>query len=155
MEIGIRTGGAPDGGDGPPGAAGPDAPCGRARPADPYSPAGTSGPYSPADDADRLASLHRWLLEDDGLPRGTSVTLRPAHSPGAMGGAWEAVNIVLTHATALANLALAVATWRRTHAEPPAVRIESRGVTVSLDAGQDHDAETVRRLLGALAPPQE
>jgi hypothetical protein len=149
MEIDIRTGGAPDGNNGPPGTAGPDGPDTPAGPGD------SADPDGPAEESERLASLHRWLLDDDGLPRGTAVTLRPAHRPGSMGGAWEAVNIVLTHATALANLALAVSTWRRTHAEPPAVRIKSGGVTVTLDAGRDYDAETVRRLLGALAPPQE
>ncbi|GAA2628070.1 effector-associated constant component EACC1 [Streptomyces axinellae] len=156
MDIRIRsTGGTPLGPDAPPRTGTPAPPTGRtplpASPLDADTDTDTSGDTDI--DADQLLSLHQRLLDDDGLPRDAALTLCAAPGPESMGGAWEAVGVVLTHATALANLALAVATWRRTHAEPPGVRIEANGVTVTLPAGQDHDAESVRRLLGALTPP--
>ena len=162
MNIRIRTGGTRPGPGAPHGrGAPPHAPPGAVAPAGHTSRRTVPAPDAPvptrdADaEADQLVSLHQWLQDDYGLPRDTAVALRTAPGPEAMGGAWEAIDVVLTHATALAGLALAVATWRRTRAEPPTVRIEANGVTVTLTAGQDHDAESVRRLLGALAPPQE
>ncbi|MFJ1992872.1 effector-associated constant component EACC1 [Streptomyces asiaticus] len=103
------------------------------------------------DDGEALLSLYRWLYGDDALERTTEVELREAApEEGAMGGAWEVVNVVLTHATALANLALALAAWRQNHPSAPPLNAQANGVTVTVHTD---DPEAVRRLLEALHTP--
>ncbi|MFJ2194641.1 hypothetical protein [Streptomyces violaceusniger] len=103
------------------------------------------------DDGEALLSLYQWLYGDDTLERTTEVELREAApEDGAMGGAWDVVNVVLTHATALANLALALAAWRRTHPSAPPLNAHANGTTVTVHTD---DPEAVRRLLEALNTP--
>ncbi|MEU8822872.1 hypothetical protein [Streptomyces sp. NPDC048636] len=102
------------------------------------------------DGEESLLSLYRWLHEDMSLERTAEVELREAPTEeGAMGGAWDTVDVVLTHATALSGLALAVATWRSTRPSAPPLTVERGGVTVTVHSD---DPDEVRRLLEALAP---
>ncbi|MER8154447.1 hypothetical protein [Streptomyces sp. NPDC094472] len=102
-------------------------------------------------ESEALLSLYQWLYKDEALERTTEVELREApREEGAMGGAWDVVNVVLTHATALANLALALAAWRRTHPSAPPLNAHANGTTVTVHTD---DPEAVRRLLEALNTP--
>lgn len=104
------------------------------------------------DEREALLSLYQWLYKHDALERTTEVSLSEAPpEEGAMGGAWDVVNIVLTHATALANLALALATWRRTHPSAPPLNAQANGTAVTVHTD---DPEAVRRLLEALNGPE-
>ncbi|MGW1375198.1 effector-associated constant component EACC1 [Streptomyces sp. NPDC002446] len=99
-----------------------------------------------------LASLYRWLIQDPDVAQQAEVSLGtgPAR-PGAMGGAFEVINAVVTHGIALGSLAVACATWRAARPSAPAVRIERDGVTVTVEDGSP---ETVRRIVDALGEPQ-
>ena len=101
------------------------------------------------DEGEALRSLYRRLYRDESLERTTKVELLEApQEEGAMGGAWETVNIVLTHATALSSLAVSVAAWRQSRRSSPPLSAESNGTTVTV---RTDDPEAVRRLLEALS----
>ncbi|MFI0729888.1 hypothetical protein ACH4S9_12750 [Streptomyces sp. NPDC021225] len=100
------------------------------------------------DEGEALRSLYRHLYRDDSLERTSTVELREAPPlEGAMGGVWDTVNIVLTHATALSGLAVSVAAWRQSRPSTPPLNAQSNGTTVTV---QTDDPEAVRRLLEAL-----
>ena len=100
------------------------------------------------DEGEALQSLYRHLHRDESLERTSTVELREAPAlEGAMGGIWDTVNIVLTHATALSSLAVAVAAWRQSRPSSPPLNAQSNGTTVTV---QTDDPEAVRRLLEAL-----
>ncbi|MER6143004.1 hypothetical protein ABT174_23690 [Streptomyces sparsogenes] len=101
------------------------------------------------DEGEALRSLYRWLHRDSSLERTTKVELQEApQEEGAMGGAWETVNILLTHATALSSLAVSVAAWRQNRPSSPPLNAQSNGTTVTV---RTDDPEAVRRLLEALS----
>ncbi|MER7789105.1 hypothetical protein [Streptomyces sp. NPDC097640] len=102
------------------------------------------------DEGEALRSLYRHLYRDDSLERTSTVELReapPLPLEGAMGGVWDTVNIVLTHATALSSLAVSVAAWRQSRPSTPPLNAQSNGTTVTV---RTDDPEAVRRLLEAL-----
>lgn len=100
-------------------------------------------------EGEALRSLYRHLYRDESLERTTKVELMDApHEEGAMGGVWDTVNIVLTHATALSSLAVSVAAWRQSRPATPPLNAQSSGTTVTV---QTDDPEAVRRLLEALS----
>ncbi|MDT0547439.1 MULTISPECIES: hypothetical protein [Streptomyces] len=100
------------------------------------------------DEGEALRSLYRHLYRDDSLERTSTVELREAPPlEGAMGGVWDTVNIVLTHATALSGLAVSVAAWRQSRPSAPPLNAQSNRTTVTV---QTDDPEAVRRLLEAL-----
>ncbi|MFF5551546.1 effector-associated constant component EACC1 [Streptomyces olivaceoviridis] len=98
-----------------------------------------------------LTSLYRWLAEDPEVTRDASV-LPVATPPGAgeMGGAFEVINAVLTHAIALGGLAVSCAAWRASRTHAPVIRIERDGVTVTVE---NDSPDTVRRVIDALGDP--
>jgi Effector Associated Constant Component 1 len=98
-----------------------------------------------------LTSLYRWLAEDPEVTRDAAI-LPVATPPGAgeMGGAFEVINAVLTHAIALSGLAVSCAAWRASHPHAPVIRIERDGVTVTVEDGSP---DTIRRVIDALGSP--
>lgn len=100
------------------------------------------------DEGEALRSLYRHLYRDESLERTSTVELREAPPlESAMGGVWDTVNIVLTHATALSSLAVSVAAWRQNRPSTPPLNAQSNGTTVTV---QTDDPDAVRRLLEAL-----
>ncbi|PGH50010.1 hypothetical protein [Streptomyces sp. Ru87] len=99
-----------------------------------------------------LTSLYRWLLQDPEVTR-DAVVLPVADRPGTgeMGGAFEVLNAVLTHAVALGGLAVSCAAWRASRPRAPVIRIERDGVTVTVEDGSP---DTVRRVVEALDGPE-
>ncbi|MFI1334656.1 hypothetical protein ACH4U7_32030 [Streptomyces sp. NPDC020845] len=99
-------------------------------------------------EGEALRSLYRHLFRDESLEQTSTVELREAPPlEGAMGGVWDTVNIVLTHATALSSLAVSVAAWLQNRPSTPPLNAQSNGTTVTV---QTDDPEAVRRLLEAL-----
>ncbi|MFI8100838.1 hypothetical protein [Streptomyces sp. NPDC086023] len=97
---------------------------------------------------DELRSLHQWLLDNPEIRRQAGIELGGEPGPaGSMGGPLEYVQLVMDSGFGLANLALAVVTWRSTRPRPPAVTFERDGVTVTLTG---EDPEAAARLLEAL-----
>ena len=69
-----------------------------------------------------LNSLFRWLSRDADVRRNVSVSLSTAGAEGAMGTA-DVINVILTEATNIASLVVAIASWRDSRAEPPPVQL--------------------------------
>ena len=97
-------------------------------------------------DPEESAALYHWLRADAGLAEHARIRAgRPAE--GHL-GAIEIIDLVLTHATAGASLALAVAGWRQSRAKPgptTVTRADGKGLTVS--GPPEVVAETIERFL--------
>ncbi len=93
--------------------------------------------------------LLRWLSRDPDLRTEASMSLVPATvRPGEMGGAFEAINAVLSSGLTLAGVVVSVASWRDSKGgRGPLVRIERDGVVVEV---HDGSVETVERIVRAL-----
>ncbi|MER8048033.1 hypothetical protein [Streptomyces sp. NPDC094032] len=101
------------------------------------------------EEAAALRDFFRWLHDEDEPPG--EVALKGTPVPGTMSGGLEYIDIALTHAVALGNLALAYAGWRRARRSRAAVTFtrESDGLSVTVEDGSE---ETVRRIVRALDP---
>ncbi|QKW11177.1 hypothetical protein HUT18_26290 [Streptomyces sp. NA04227] len=103
-----------------------------------------------------MLSLYRWLGSDPEVTEGGGLSLAPRVPSGEgagldlMGPAPEVVEAVCNGAVQLAQLALAVATWRLSRPRAPQVRIERDGVTVTVEGA---GTEAVERVLRALEAP--
>ncbi|MEV7420887.1 hypothetical protein [Streptomyces sp. NPDC089919] len=99
-----------------------------------------------------VRDFYRWLCQEDEPPGRFELTSRPV--PGSMGGGLDVINLALTHAVAVGNLALAYAGWRRARRSRAVLTVTrpSDGLTVTVEDGSP---ETVQRLLSALTaePP--
>ncbi|MFD4140984.1 hypothetical protein [Streptomyces sp. NPDC058572] len=98
--------------------------------------------------------LYRWLSSDPDVANGGGLALVPCgadgEAAGTMGPGLDAVEAVINGSVQLAQLALAVATWRLARTHPPRIRIERGGTTVTLDGD---DPEWIRRVVSALDEP--
>jgi hypothetical protein len=93
------------------------------------------------DDEAELLSLHRWLKQDPELVGAVTIRLVEGEpSPELMGGALDALNVIINDAAAIAGLAVSFTTWQ-------ASRSSRRARTIRQD-GQD-------RVLAAGATPEE
>ncbi|MEV0035927.1 hypothetical protein [Streptomyces sp. NPDC050804] len=108
-------------------------------------------------DSEELLSLHRWLDSDPDVAGGSALSLVPRARTGAdseagtyMGPGPEVIEAVFNGSVQLAQLTLAVATWRLARPRPPRVRIERGGTTVTVEDG---DPESIERVLRALDGP--
>ncbi|MFD7000006.1 effector-associated constant component EACC1 [Streptomyces mirabilis] len=101
------------------------------------------------DDGRQLRALRRWLMRDPDTA-GASLSLRDRQErPGTMGGGLELIDVVLSNAVGLGGLLLAVANWRQSRGNGPEVRVEHRGVTVTVSgADPRHIERLVRQLTG-------
>ncbi len=71
-----------------------------------------------SDTDEDISALYRWLLDDDTVRRTASLELSEStQQPGAMGGAFDIINLVVTSGFSAANLAIAFATWKEAHAK--------------------------------------
>ncbi|MGW2014299.1 effector-associated constant component EACC1 [Streptomyces sp. NPDC001927] len=100
------------------------------------------------DETAALRDFFRWLRNEEEPPG--EVRLGAVPVPGAMSGGLDVIDLVLTHSTGLASLALAFAGWRRARRSPAAFTVTraSDGLSVTVEEGSE---EAVRRLLQALA----
>ncbi|WP_066954369.1 effector-associated constant component EACC1 [Streptomyces lushanensis] len=111
-------------------------------------------------DGAEVLSLYEWLRDDRDVVRGSALSLVPRARSGAdsgagthMGPGLDVVEAVFNGSVQLAQLTLAVATWRLARPRPPRVRIERGGTTVTLDSGDPGLIESVERVLRALEGP--
>ncbi|MEV7611844.1 hypothetical protein [Streptomyces sp. NPDC089799] len=96
-----------------------------------------------------LRDFFRWLRNEDEPPG--EIALSSAPVPGSMSGGLDVINVVLTHAVGLANLALVYAGWRRARRSRAVLTFTraSDGLSVTVEDGSE---ESVQRLLRALSP---
>ncbi|MDX2939323.1 effector-associated constant component EACC1 [Streptomyces ipomoeae] len=94
-----------------------------------------------------LRRLAQWLRDDELVGETATVTLPPAPpGPGQMGSAFDAIQLAVDSGFQVANLALAIAVWRRTRPERPVVTIERGGTHVQVTSS---DPELIARVVAA------
>ncbi|MGW2783286.1 effector-associated constant component EACC1 [Streptomyces populi] len=94
-----------------------------------------------------LLGLARWLREDEFVGEAAKVTLPAAPpGPGHMGSAFDVIQLAVDSGFQVANLALAIAVWRRSRPAPPVVAIERAGTRVEVTGD---DPELIARVVGA------
>ncbi|MEU4269978.1 hypothetical protein [Streptomyces sp. NPDC026092] len=100
------------------------------------------------DETAALRDFYRWLRNEEEPPGEARLGAVPV--PGAMSGGLDVIDLVLTHSTGLASLALAFAGWRRARRSRAAFTVTraSDGLSVTVEDGSE---EAVRKLLQALA----
>ncbi|MFG3708343.1 hypothetical protein ACGF7U_26905 [Micromonospora sp. NPDC047670] len=98
------------------------------------------------DGAEEIHTLYVWLRSDLELARGAEVCA-VATDPTRM-GALEVIDVVLTQATSLSALALAVVSWRQSRSRPEPVTItRPDGGTLTIGDPRQVDAEVIRAFL--------
>ncbi|MET8832793.1 hypothetical protein ABZV78_02600 [Micromonospora sp. NPDC004540] len=96
-----------------------------------------------------LRRLAQWLREKDEIRTTAKIAVMPVQpAPGTM-GATEVIELVVNIGFSSANLALAIAAWRRSRAQAPVVRIEVGERTVVIDVTDP--AEVTRAIKSATA----
>ncbi|MBM7494085.1 hypothetical protein JOD64_005307 [Micromonospora luteifusca] len=103
-------------------------------------------------DGEELGSLYRVLLQAPTVRGGAQLRLREAPPrPGEMGGAFEAIQLVVESAFQVANLVIAIAAWRSTRKPPPTItiRIDSRSAEITSD-----QPEQIDRVIESLRDPE-
>ncbi|MDT9686955.1 hypothetical protein Q5762_01030 [Streptomyces sp. P9(2023)] len=108
----------------------------------------TVGVADPGETA-ALRDFFRWLRNEEEPPGEARLSSVPV--PGTMSGGLDVIDLVLTHSTGMAGLALAFAGWRRARRNRAVFTVTraSDGLSVTVEDGSE---ETVRRLLQALVP---
>ncbi len=100
-------------------------------------------------DVDTALALRRWLSEEPAVRRHGQV-LAGTDAPGQLGGALELISVVLGTGLSVAQLVFAIAQWRQSRADAPAVTVSRTGpdgVTVRIESS---DPEAVARAVRAL-----
>jgi hypothetical protein len=95
-----------------------------------------------------LNALYGWLRADAALAREAEV--RPAPPPVGSMGALDVVDVVLTHATAMSSLAVAVLAWRQSRPRCPSITIvRADGHRLTVDHTSQLTAEMISEFLAA------
>ena len=98
-----------------------------------------------------MASLYGWLCADRDLARSGRVTGTPSSDPTVM-GALEVIDVVLTHVTGLASLAIAASAWARTRRSTVTVT-RSDGQTLTIDGASDVTSDIITEFLSSTGEP--
>jgi membrane-associated two-gene conflict system component 1 (EACC1) len=93
-----------------------------------------------------VRSLYRWLVRDPDVRRSVPVSLEPGSGEGFM-GALEVIGAVLSQATAIGTLVVAIASWRDSRAEPARVTITVGEGSVTIGGETAEQAEVMIRAL--------
>lgn len=82
---------------------------------------------------EELRQLLQWLRDDEYVGEEAALTLAAAPAPpGAMGAAFDVIQLSVDSGFQVANMVLAITLWRRGRAKPPTVTIERNGVRVDV-----------------------
>jgi hypothetical protein len=99
-----------------------------------------------------LRSLQDWLLADRTVRRGAQIELASSshEEPGRQGPAYDILSLLLGTSFNAASLGVAVASWRSSRPQPPAVLIErADGSKVTISGASPEDEQRLlRELLG-------
>lgn len=99
------------------------------------------------DDGTALTDLHRRLTQDDDLRRHARPRLRPTRQTGGSLGSVEVVEPIIGQTIALANLAVAYATWRRSRTTRAPVTITANGISLTVHDGSEESVRQITELL--------
>jgi membrane-associated two-gene conflict system component 1 (EACC1) len=97
-----------------------------------------------------LRSLKAWLAADE-LLVGTAPDLVSSRATreGEMGSLLDVLQLVVGGTIGAADLALGIATWRRSRGEPPTVELNQGGFAITLRGGTDDDLRRLAMFLAA------
>jgi hypothetical protein len=98
---------------------------------------------------DELRSLYRWLSVDSQVRRHGNLDLSaPPPQPGHMGELLDVLSLTLSSGFSAASLAVAIATWRRTHPIATSVTVERPdGSVITLNSSSPEDEVRLREFL--------
>ncbi|GLY78753.1 effector-associated constant component EACC1 [Actinoallomurus iriomotensis] len=97
-----------------------------------------------------ITSLGAWLKGRPTIVQSARVTLEHARpGSGQMGTAFEVVKLALESGFSLGNLALAIASWRRTRTSTPPLVIQVSGRTVRIGGEVTDPAQITHMLEGS------
>jgi hypothetical protein len=96
-------------------------------------------------DDESLEQFYQWLRDDVDVVRSTTITAIASEVPGNM-GAFEVIAMALSGATALANVAISWASFRRSQPAPPPITMNIVGTF------SDEQLEMLKKLDLPLAP---
>ncbi|NUT40860.1 MAG: hypothetical protein HOV86_12810 [Thermoactinospora sp.] len=100
-------------------------------------------------DTTELTTLAAWLRDDAEVRSRARVRLEGTQPrPGEMGSGFEAVSLILDHGFDLANLAIALAAWRRACRSSSDVTVERDGVTITVRNVELDDLDEIVAKLG-------
>lgn len=100
-----------------------------------------------------LTSLCRWLTDDVEVTRSAEVSLQPAaDDPSEMGGAFEAINAIVSDSIALGSLIVAYQSWRDSRAQRHIVYIEDDRIRLNISGSTP---ATVEYIVKALCAPED
>jgi hypothetical protein len=96
---------------------------------------------------EQINALYRWFQADDDVARSARVSIGRPRELGSM-GALETIDVVLTHAVAIGNLALAFMAFRqsRTNSSPLTIT-RPDGQTLTTDGSPEVTSEVITRFL--------
>ncbi|MGW7572350.1 effector-associated constant component EACC1 [Streptomyces sp. NPDC054765] len=99
------------------------------------------------DSGTTLFDLYGWFRQDGELRRHAEVRLLSPRRTGGFMGAVEVIELVVGQGIAVANLAMAYATWRQGRATAGAITITVGEVSVTVKDGSE---ESIRRIVELL-----
>jgi hypothetical protein len=92
-----------------------------------------------------LQSLADWLRNEPAIRRHAKITLESAPPrPGHLGVPFEAVQLAVDSAFSLANLAIAISSWRRSRAETPTIIVNGTLVLHSAERDPEKIVQELR-----------
>lgn len=107
-------------------------------------------------DDTNVGQLYDWLRRDRALRISSKISLLPAEpEPGDMGGALDAVQLVLDSGFQLASLAVAIVAWRQACEPRSAVTITRGDVEVRLRGAELDDVQAVLDALESLREAED
>ncbi|MBN6543455.1 effector-associated constant component EACC1 [Actinacidiphila bryophytorum] len=109
-------------------------------------------PAAPATAADDLRSLLRWLRADETLTGLSAGRIRDGEppQPGAMGLAFDVLQLTIGSGLSAGALAVSVAQWRDARRRPPGITLRRGRTTVEIPATGPVDVAALARALQVL-----
>ena len=89
-----------------------------------------------------LLSLFRWLTRDPDVRRDVAVSLQEDGTGGTMGAA-DIISAVLSQATGIGSLAVAIATWRDSRAQAAPVKVTAGDWSVIVTGQSAEDLKSI------------
>ncbi|MFC1418162.1 effector-associated constant component EACC1 [Streptacidiphilus cavernicola] len=98
-----------------------------------------------------LRALADWLRETPSVRRSARISLAEAEpSPGQMGGALEAIQVITGNGWSAAAFVMSVVGWRQTRPSEPQVKVRRGDVEITLTG---NSANELQAAIAALAEP--
>jgi hypothetical protein len=103
-----------------------------------------------------LQAVHDWLVDDRDIRTKAEIKVVEARSgDGSMAADIGLISLVVSSGFNIASLGVAIAGWRATRAAPPPMRIEAKGVEVTIDGSEPGTAEKIAKAFSKVQEDDE